>query len=398
MNFYLTLPSNASKDLYSKNTQSNFTVQLNPPLRLNGKYEVALTDITYSSKIVINLGKMIIPNPMTIHSSFTLGRDLEIIYEFFPSNMDNVSDYFSNLNTVILNQIVTTELTFRNNVYYTILNQLNNITQEKYDKIRNAHIQFHGRTHDPRVIEYSLKTSKSTKYYIIDSVDCNNKEKYTNAGFIFNDKLQVYESSENKDIPGLAKEIVKINEPDKYDVEEFFTTNPNSEPIDETHKQVHEELMSRMVNDQAKYKRHLGVPVFSYIDTKLIITYSDVSTYNRKLRFEGLINNLLNISHIESGNQIVTYFPDTFNMIRYGLVYIDIIDDQYYGDTTAPILNTVIINPENQTKSFIDPHYVPVNKSMLNSINIRILDTFGEPIKFQDIFSFVIVKLHFRRS
>lgn len=45
--FYLTLPSNASLDIFPRNQISNFTVKLAKPIDLKGPWEVALTEIQY---------------------------------------------------------------------------------------------------------------------------------------------------------------------------------------------------------------------------------------------------------------------------------------------------------------------------------------------------------------
>ena len=46
--FYITLPSNASMDYYSKNTVSCYQIRLPRTFYLKGKYEVALAEIQYS--------------------------------------------------------------------------------------------------------------------------------------------------------------------------------------------------------------------------------------------------------------------------------------------------------------------------------------------------------------
>ena len=46
-NFYMTLPSNASMELFVKNTLSEYKVQLPRTLHLNHSYETALVEITY---------------------------------------------------------------------------------------------------------------------------------------------------------------------------------------------------------------------------------------------------------------------------------------------------------------------------------------------------------------
>ena len=45
--FYITLPSNASMDYYSKNTACCYQIRLPRTFYLKGKYEVALAEIQY---------------------------------------------------------------------------------------------------------------------------------------------------------------------------------------------------------------------------------------------------------------------------------------------------------------------------------------------------------------
>lgn len=57
MSFYVTLPSNV-KSLKFENLTSNFTTELNIPIRLNGPYEVALVELTYDRSWDIDLGSV----------------------------------------------------------------------------------------------------------------------------------------------------------------------------------------------------------------------------------------------------------------------------------------------------------------------------------------------------
>jgi hypothetical protein len=79
-------------------------------------------------------------------------------------------------------------------------------------------------------------------------------------------------------------------------------------------------------------------------------------------------------------------------------IYTDIIKYQYIGDTWAPILRTVNVpnNSENKTQNVLydSPHYVHLNSTNIDTINIRITDEQGENIRFKRGKS--IVKLHFR--
>ena len=82
------------------------------------------------------------------------------------------------------------------------------------------------------------------------------------------------------------------------------------------------------------------------------------------------------------------------------MILTDIIEDQYYGDVRSPVLYTINLKSSNYidtVTTYENPHYIPVNKSVINSINISIYDLSGEPLKFSDLFSIVIIKLHFRK-
>ena len=46
-NFYITLPSNSSFQYFENNTLTKYTTKLQIPIQLEGKYEVAITDIFY---------------------------------------------------------------------------------------------------------------------------------------------------------------------------------------------------------------------------------------------------------------------------------------------------------------------------------------------------------------
>jgi hypothetical protein len=48
--FYLTLPSNASMEIYPNNTVAKYTTKLPTSIELDGEWEVALTEIMYNNK------------------------------------------------------------------------------------------------------------------------------------------------------------------------------------------------------------------------------------------------------------------------------------------------------------------------------------------------------------
>ena len=58
MSFYITLPSNASMNMYPNNTVASFTTLLSSPINLEMSYEVGLVAFTYRQAIGYNLGNV----------------------------------------------------------------------------------------------------------------------------------------------------------------------------------------------------------------------------------------------------------------------------------------------------------------------------------------------------
>jgi hypothetical protein len=119
--------------------------------------------------------------------------------------------------------------------------------------------------------------------------------------------------------------------------------------------------------------------------------------------FSGLCAKLITLDNEVEQDEIsiedeeIFNFPNKLHIINQFMVYTDIIEEQYYGGSKVPLLHTLNLN-QNLQAILDTPHYLKVNKSVINSINIRITDRTGEPIKFSDKLSNVLVKLHFRQK
>lgn len=121
---------------------------------------------------------------------------------------------------------------------------------------------------------------------------------------------------------------------------------------------------------------------------------------NDSIRFEGIIEDIFGLkSFLTSTNSPVKidqkYDKGVF-LINNIYIYSDIIKYQYIGDTLAPLLRTINIPTTLSTESVIydSPHYIPVNKSSIDTINIKITDELGNNIRFER--GKTILKLHFR--
>ena len=86
------------------------------------------------------------------------------------------------------------------------------------------------------------------------------------------------------------------------------------------------------------------------------------------------------------------------NFIQSLFIYLDICEYQLVGDTEAPLLQVVSTNNANENyfeKIYDSPHYVPLSRNNLETIEVDIRSDLGEPIQFQS--GKVVVKLHFRK-
>ena len=75
----------------------------------------------------------------------------------------------------------------------------------------------------------------------------------------------------------------------------------------------------------------------------------------------------------------------------------DLIYNQFVGETEAPLLGIIVVEPNSFRKTIkinLDPpHYLPIKQNYINSIRILIADQFGNKILFDD--STVTLKLDF---
>jgi hypothetical protein len=122
-----------------------------------------------------------------------------------------------------------------------------------------------------------------------------------------------------------------------------------------------------------------------------------------KIKIEGLLANLLNnsiISELNLEKNESFYLPSRIQLTKFIVVYTDIIEPQFYGNVRSPILRTVNIKSQNDENStfFDNPHYLNVNKTRIDTINIQICDLSGKHIQFRDFFSNIQITLHFRKK
>jgi hypothetical protein len=82
-------------------------------------------------------------------------------------------------------------------------------------------------------------------------------------------------------------------------------------------------------------------------------------------------------------------------------VYADVVQQQHVGDVMAPLIGYVNVNgkPGDRISHTCNPPiYLPVARSYIDAISVRITDENGQNVMFPDLFEHVVLRLHFRKS
>ena len=190
----------------------------------------------------------------------------------------------------------------------------------------------------------------------------------------------------------------------QHEIKKMSEQNPQM-PNNQIKNKVLENFMKKKIfhdEDNDKLVEKNSVPLIRFNSESNEIICNTINE-NDNFKITGHLADLLNLSNISINSKsppikITEKFSKGLFIINSLYIYTDIISYQYVGDTLSPLLRNVIIP---STRSFLtesviynSPHYVPVNKTHIDTINIKIKDEQGNNIRFERGKS--IVKLHFR--
>jgi hypothetical protein len=182
-----------------------------------------------------------------------------------------------------------------------------------------------------------------------------------------------------------------INTVDKID--------PYAESAQERVKKEWEKVEFNPQNYKTKYNEvTLKCPQFKPNESHT----NDVTIHipsGTQVEFTDYSKSLFNVVNTLTEDHSFLFSSELLNFFDYLMIYCDIIEQQYVGDTCAQLLGTVTKTSSFNTtleKSFVNPHYLNVNKTYINSININIRDPTGSLVRFENKLSKVLIKLHFK--
>ena len=94
----------------------------------------------------------------------------------------------------------------------------------------------------------------------------------------------------------------------------------------------------------------------------------------------------------------VSPHPSRLNIHEVFFVYCDLVRARPVGDAVVPLLRAVVParDKELDVQSFYPVHYLPVNRSSFDTVEVNIRHSHGDLVAFQS--GRVIVTLHFRRA
>ena len=116
------------------------------------------------------------------------------------------------------------------------------------------------------------------------------------------------------------------------------------------------------------------------------------------IEFKNEMSDVLGLEHkYYTGNTTAPYRHDINKGFHSLYVYCNVCEPQIVGDAYVPLLRNVAIkgaHGEYVTKTYSEPHYIPVNTDAVDMIEINIKDDTGYDVSFAS--GKVVCKLHFR--
>lgn len=362
MGFYVTLPSDASMDIFANNTQSTYTTVLKNTIVVDSSYAVALVEISYSQSITVNMGSMIMK----------IGDDIEINIPITAKEYQDIPSFLEYLNSMLVKK------------YFEKVNQ------------REISLEMIG-------YEMNNKSQSRMKRIADDDDDCSrpNLSPMQKLACSMLGKTQFVEINAQDEI--LEIKIPKLKSKTETPIVPV-TKSPEKPKVQATSRMFLPENSEQFKNDLETIKNYRSIlPSFSVFSGK-----SKADNFiklkipeNHSIELQGKLLHLFNVEREEyKATQIFRVDFDNVRVMDTIYIYSDILQEQYVGDTLAPLLRTVTTHSNNShyvSSIYDNPHYIPLKNTRISSINIELKDDLGRPIQFTNLLSKVLIKLHFKK-
>ena len=416
-NFYVSLPSNASFREFPNNKQSNYTTVLETPIEFPSRYMVCLKEISNFSDFNVSMGTISFQNFL-----FTAleHRKEEIEFKLYLKNGLDLQQLCDTINTEITKHFLKQEYLIRYKLAYTnaLNRQCSDLNFRKKDKRRPKFNLIRKLQKNEEIFElidlansfFSDSFKKcggifekdrfvfknlsllNEKYDLIITTapKLEDLEKEYNKNFFYQDRIELL--NQNTFLIQKPRLLKRSTSLENFDSKIIKNRSNSLENVSSTKRSLDKIQKEDLI-------RYPMLPTFKYVGANRI----ELDSSFAKIKINGLLANFLNNSKINIftlDSKESFYLPSKIQPTKFIVIYTDIIESQYYGNIKSPILRTVNIRSENDenTVFFDNPHYLNLNRTRIETINIQICDLTGELIQFRDNFSSIHMTLHFKKK
>ena len=330
-NFYMVLPSNSCPLIHPNNTSTYFKIDWQTPIELEGKWEAALSELSIFHLQQVSLHNMSI--------SYWVKQDSD--YEFkLTKNNDIVS--------ITLVSVESDQIRHGPHNHGVSVEVINGTLTFKW---------VHGKD---EVIKINFGSLKTAKFYGFDS-----QEVQTSTGNLSASRKMSTTNSKDMILITLIKCI--------------------------EHRATFDEKLK--LNDLEHLRTHILEKMsllFSSITLKNQILTFTLKKEIVRVRFDDKLRDILSIPHEYNYNEFESSPVIIFERNNYQIfVYTDLIESIIVGDTKAPLLRTIWIEPKHVSKrvthiTFDQRMYLPISKNSINNVEFNLRHDSGEIIAFAE--------------
>lgn len=375
-NSYVTLRSD--KSIYNENTNSNFISTLIFPIKSNEYSKVALTDFIYTNDISINLGILTIN-----YKPYIENLDLYILPENNKKIQIEIENTWKKLNQINLSYPLEMYKRFYNPATEDDWTMLQRLREHEDDIVKNLNFI------------------------------CNSISKISNllANTDFNYKVLIFSDEIDSDSSIYTKLITIIDQLNNLKKRKIFEIIFNEKMA------LFTELFQQMYGAMGKYadrfEKQISINIKNNCDYKEIeeffinlnLSNCTISSNKNKIKL-AFIQNIIfkadaavfeNFKVLITTNSVEFQTPHKLNVIKNFFVYTNIINDDLKFQNNEQLLQIIKADGDDLElvhKNFENPHYLSLNKTYINSIEIQIKDSKDQFVKFS---SPPVLKLHFQK-
>ena len=455
MSFFHVLPSNVAPESFPQNNASAYSTPINNDYHLNGKWEVALLNITYSgcvntfhhdiitveknfelkerlqtsSKPILlrfkgkTIRELVKDINVKLEGVITLTLDEKEQYCTWHINMDGVTVVVSKplMNRLKLWQDVITQWDVAPANYFSLKDT------PDYDNF-DYHVIVVPSSHPKTTITLKEENTsinpetfvKRFRQHFKDYIRLEENETKTRFAMfkLHNDRTLIIMSPAIHKMTSFRQAGLYADHYARHVNHDFDNNNfsPRWEVyvyhLDDIQGLTPEMTIPVSLGSHSFHRRQDAVSYLNTLMKKYNTTFTlknnviemEITDVNTSVSFSNTLRDILALDQSTYHGKGIWKGSDMFSLARrihYLYVYCSVSDYVRIGDTEAPLLAVIPFNPEVcinllQEKTFKLPMYVPVIQNPISQIDIAIYDGAGELVPFASE-AVTSLRLHFRR-